>query len=63
MLRATLIPAVLTGVFCSVFAGVVDIVTDALSMMAVVIMAFISGFCGSLFARLILRTAKSEDTR
>ena len=61
MLRMALLPAALTGLFCAIFAGVVDVITDALDMMTVVIFAFISGFCGSLFARFILRATGSED--
>ncbi len=61
MIRAALIPAVLTGVFCALFAGIIDLVTNALDMATIVIFAFISGFCGSLFARIVLRVTGSED--
>ena len=54
MNRAILAAALTTGAFCAVFAGVVDAVTDALSMAQVVIVGAVSGFCGSLFASLML---------
>ncbi|MBV2361203.1 hypothetical protein KUH32_15675 [Thalassococcus sp. CAU 1522] len=50
-----LLTAALTGLFCAVFAVVIDAVTDALSMATVIGLAFLSGFCGSLFAQLVLR--------
>ncbi len=47
--------AVLTGAFCIVFALVVDVVTDALSLLPVIGLSFVSGFLGSLFASTVLR--------
>ena len=44
-----LIAAILTGTFCAGLAFVVDMITDALSAWQVVVIAAISGFCGSLF--------------
>jgi uncharacterized membrane protein len=54
MSRVVLVAALTTGVFCAVFASVVDAVTDALSMWQVAIAGGISGFLGSLFASLVL---------
>ncbi len=47
--------ATLTGAFCIVFALVVDVVTDALSLAPVVGLSFLSGFLGSLFATFVVR--------
>jgi hypothetical protein len=47
--------SVVTGVFCAVFAAIVDLITDALSMWAVICLAFVSGFTGSLLAQVILK--------
>ncbi len=55
MTRAILIAALTTGAFCAVFASVVDVVTDALTMWQVAIAGFISGTLGSLFAALVWR--------
>jgi len=55
MWRAVLATAGLTGAFCMGFAWVVDIVTDALPMGTALMLAFVSGFLGSLFAQLVLR--------
>jgi len=54
MLRAALLAAAATGGFCAVFALGVDAVTDALTWRQVAIVSFLSGFFGSLFARLVL---------
>jgi hypothetical protein len=54
MIRATFIAAVLTGVFCAGFAAVIGFVTDTLPMLMVIVLAFVSGFLGSLFARFVL---------
>jgi hypothetical protein len=47
--------AALTGVFCIGFALVVDVVTDALPLLPVLMLSFASGFLGSLFAQTVLR--------
>ena len=52
-----LVTAALTGAFCALFAGLVDAVTDALALWQVMILGAVSGFCGSLFAKLCLRRA------
>lgn len=57
-MQAALITSVLTGVFCAVFAVGVNFVTSALSLLGVVGVAFASGFCGSLFAQLVLGRTK-----
>ena len=59
MRRAILMTALLTGVFCAGFAVIVDAVTDALPMLAAIALAFVSGFCGSLFAQIVLRGRRS----
>ena len=55
MIRPVLITATLTGVFCSGFALVVDWATDMLAQNQVVMLAFTSGFLGSLVAQLFMR--------
>ncbi|MEL7117542.1 MAG: hypothetical protein AAGP08_18490 [Pseudomonadota bacterium] len=53
-MRMVLVSALATGVFCAAFAAVVDAITDALNMWQVIALAMVSGFCGSLFASLLL---------
>ena len=55
MFRTYLLPAILTGVFCAGFSIVVDQILPPLMGLNVAIIAAISGFCGSLFARGVLR--------
>lgn len=55
MMRQTLMAAVLTGLFCMGFSVVVGWLSMTLSMLALVALSFVSGFCGSLFARLVLK--------
>ena len=55
MLRPILASAALTGLFCAVFAAGVDVVTDALSIVQVMIAGAISGFLGSLFGQTLMR--------
>jgi hypothetical protein len=57
-MNPVLLTAALTGLFCAMFAGLVDIVTDALAMWQVMILGAVSGFCGSLFAQFALRRGK-----
>lgn len=47
--------SLMTGVFCAGFALVIDVVTEALSLWSVVALAFVSGFCGSLAAQVVLK--------
>ena len=55
MMRSILITSLMTGGFCAVFAGIVDAVTDALTMWQVIILGAISGASGSLIAQLVTR--------
>ena len=54
-MRAIVTTSLMTGGFCAVFAGVVDAITDALTMWQVIGLGAISGAMGSLFAQLVLR--------
>ena len=58
MLRSALIPALATGLFCSIFAGVLDLATEMLTMVQVMIWAAVSGFLGSLFAKFVLKRGR-----
>ena len=60
MTRAILMSALLTGVFCAGFAVFIDTLTDMLARNQVIIVSFISGFLGSIFARLVLGRGKAE---
>ena len=53
-----LIPALLTGLFCAIFAFTANAVLSMTGMWAGILLAFVSGFCGSLFASLVLRKKK-----
>lgn len=55
MMKVAITSAMATGFFCAVFAGVIDAVTDQLSMVQVIVLAGISGSLGSLFAHFALR--------
>ncbi len=46
-----LLPALMTGVFCAIFATLVGLITEALTMWMVFGISFVSGFLGSLFAQ------------
>ena len=54
MIRAFVFPAIITGVFCAGFAVAIDQLTDMLARTQVIVVSFISGFLGSIVARLIL---------
>lgn len=58
MLRALLLPAILTGLFCAGFAALLDVVTNALTMWMVIGLAFVSGFLGNVFSQLVLGKGK-----
>ncbi len=58
MSRTILISALTTGAFCAAFAVGVDLLTDMLQRNQVVVVSFISGFLGSLFASLVWRRSK-----
>ena len=47
--------ALLTGVFCSVFAVVIDAIMDMAGPLQVAILAALSGFLGSLFGQTVLK--------
>jgi hypothetical protein len=51
MMRPIFISAALTGAFCAVFAVGVDLLTDMLGRGQLVLVSFISGSLGSLFAQ------------
>ncbi|SLN29607.1 hypothetical protein ROJ8625_01289 [Roseivivax jejudonensis] len=55
MKPAMLIQAALTGIFCVVFSVAVAVLTDALSFGTVLLLSFVSGAGGSLFAQTVLR--------
>ena len=55
-----LITASLTGGFCAVFALAVTALGALVSFLPGMIIAFISGFCGSLFASLVLRRSRND---
>ncbi len=61
MFRNFLLPASLTGLFCAGFAVVVDTILPPLMGLNVAIIAAISGFCGSIFARIILRRQERRE--
>ena len=62
-MRAVLLTSVTTGVFCAIFAVVVDMVTDALNMGAVIALAFVSGFLGSLFGHIVVKKQRQDDEK
>lgn len=55
MIRPILLTALLTGVFCACFAVFIDWITDMLERNQVILISFVSGFLGSLFASTVLR--------
>lgn len=61
MMRSLLMTAVLTGIFCSVFAVGIDYVTDMLERTTVIGVSFTSGFLGSLFAQTVLGRWREND--
>jgi len=60
MLRTILLSALLTGIFCAIFAVGIDWLTDMLQRGQVIAVSFISGFCGSLFASTMLRSWREK---
>ena len=59
MIKALLLPAILTGMFCGAFAMGIDFLTDMLARQQVLVISFISGFLGSIFASVVLKRWKS----
>lgn len=55
MARKVFTSAALTGLFCMGFSVAVSLLTMTLSMSVLVLLSFVSGFLGSLFAQTILR--------
>lgn len=58
-MKLLILPAVLTGVFCAIFATAVDLVTDVLNMWMFLVVSFVSGFLGNLFAQIV--TGKRDE--
>ena len=54
MIRTILFSAVLTGVFCAAFAMFIDYATDMLQRNQVIMISFVSGFLGSIFAQTVI---------
>lgn len=61
MLRPILLTAVLTGVFCAMFAVFIDWATDMLMRNQVIAVSFVSGFLGSTFAQTVLSRWRNRD--
>ncbi|MEL6169463.1 MAG: hypothetical protein AAFR35_12290 [Pseudomonadota bacterium] len=59
-MRAVLLTAALTGVFCAVFAVVVDIVTDLFGLWQLMAASFLSGTLGSLVAQTVVRRWRGQ---
>lgn len=55
MAQRAVISALLTGCFCAVFAVVVTTLGMLVSIVPGLLIAFVSGFLGSLFASFILK--------
>ncbi|MBT8412962.1 MAG: hypothetical protein KJO30_01420 [Boseongicola sp.] len=60
MIRTIITSAVLTGIFCSGFAVIIDLATDMLQRQQLIIVSFASGFLGSLFAQTVLSRWKTK---
>ncbi|MEJ6402173.1 hypothetical protein [Yoonia sp. 2307UL14-13] len=60
MWKTILISASLTGCFCAIFALAVTALGTLVTFVPGMIIAFVSGFCGSLFAALVLRRSRDE---
>lgn len=54
MIRAAVLPAALTGVFCAGFSVFVSTFAPMLGFGTVVGVSFVSGFLGSLFATFVM---------
>jgi len=60
MLRTIIFSAALTGMFCAGFAVLIDLATDMLMRQQLVIVSFVSGFLGSVFAQTVLSRWKKK---
>lgn len=60
MTRPILISAVLTGMFCAGFAFGIDWLTDMLERANVIVLSFLSGFMGSLFASFVMGRRRDD---
>ena len=60
MMRTILSTAFLTGVFCAGFAVFIDWATDMLAQNQVIVISFLSGSLGSLFAQTVLGRWKDD---
>ena len=54
MARSIVLTALLTGAFCAVFAVLVEVVTDLFGVWQLMLVSFLSGSLGSLFAQTVL---------
>ncbi|MHA6323599.1 hypothetical protein [Roseivivax sp. CAU 1753] len=54
-MKLALLPAALTGAFCVIFSIVVSVLAGVLDMGIFLIVTFISGFLGNLFAQAVTR--------
>ena len=54
-MRPILLTSATTGLFCAIFAGGVDAVTDALSLWQVMSLGAISGALGSFVAQMAVK--------
>jgi len=61
MIRPVALTAVLTGAFCAAFALAVEVVTDVFGLWRLVLVSFLSGALGSLFAQTVVRTWRKAD--
>ena len=62
MTRTILLGATLTGLFCTAFTFGVDWVTEVIGRGMIVGLSFVSGFLGSLFSQLVMRS-RGRQTR
>ena len=60
-MKTLVLSACLTGLFCAGFAMVIDYATDMLQRNQVLVVSFISGFLGSIFAQTVLRGWRNKD--
>lgn len=58
MSKIALLSAVITGVFCAVFAMLVTTLGMLISLVPGVLIAFVSGFRGSLFDGYVTKASK-----